>query len=40
MHFQLEYNGDQIVVANVTEKMKEVQLPTLDDGDQFEVQFS
>jgi hypothetical protein len=41
MHFQLEYNGDQIVVANVTEKMKEVQLPELaDDSEEFEVTFS
>ena len=40
MHFQLDYNGNQIVVANVTEKMKEVQLPTLSDGEEFEVTFS
>merc|ERR1712166_346559 len=27
MHFVLDYNGDQIVVANVTEKTKEIELP-------------
>lgn len=40
MHFQLEYNGNQIVVANVTEKMKEVQLPQLNEGEEKEVTFS
>eukprot|EP00038_Savillea_parva_P007891 m.173148 g.173148 ORF g.173148 m.173148 type:complete len:588 (+) comp13650_c0_seq1:41-1804(+) len=40
MHFQLDYNGNQIVVANVTEKMKEVQLPELAEGEEFEVTFS
>eukprot|EP00041_Stephanoeca_diplocostata_P036100 m.1300398 g.1300398 ORF g.1300398 m.1300398 type:complete len:595 (+) comp24803_c0_seq2:267-2051(+) len=41
IHFSLQYNEDQIVVANVTEKLHEVELPELaDDGSVFEVTFS
>jgi len=41
MHFMLEYNDNQIVVANVTEKMNEVELPTLEnDSEEFVVKFT
>ena len=41
MHFHLEYNGDQIVNINVTEKEAEIELPYLTTEDErFEVTYT
>lgn len=41
IHFDLQYNGDNVVVATVSEKTKEVEIPFGDDAnDDFEVTFT